>query len=92
MAIASWYLACSALSVLLFAADKNAAQKGRWRTSEKTLLTVALIGGWPGAVLARKVLRHKTRKAGFSVKLYLAGICNLVALAYFDGFRLFSWN
>lgn len=88
MAIASWYLACSALSAFLFAMDKRAAQKGRWRTSEKTLLTVALIGGWPGAVMARKFLRHKNRKAGFNVKLYTAVVCNIVAVAYLCGFRI----
>ena len=87
MAIASWYLACSALSVLLFAMDKSAAQQGRWRTSEKTLLTVALIGGWPGALVARKVFVHKTRKADFNVKFYAAVVCNLAALAYLYGYR-----
>ena len=48
-----------------FALDKAAAENGRRRIAEPTLLLLALAGGSPGAWLAVKVLRHKTRKQPF---------------------------
>ncbi len=39
----------NAATFLAYALDKDAAQKGRWRTSEKHLHLLALLGGWPAA-------------------------------------------
>jgi uncharacterized membrane protein YsdA (DUF1294 family) len=47
------------------ALDKAAAESGRRRIAESTLLLLALAGGSPGAWLAVKVMRHKTRKQPF---------------------------
>ncbi|MGB5290520.1 MAG: cold shock and DUF1294 domain-containing protein [Lysobacterales bacterium] len=59
------YLAASGFTFLVYAKDKWAARRGRWRTKESTLHTLALIGGWPGAVIAQQLLRHKSRKDAF---------------------------
>jgi uncharacterized membrane protein YsdA (DUF1294 family)/cold shock CspA family protein len=61
-------LASPLLSFVTFFAywhDKNAAQRGAWRTSEQTLHLLGLLGGWPGSWFAHRVLRHKSRKASF---------------------------
>ncbi|AMB59176.1 DUF1294 domain-containing protein [Microterricola viridarii] len=59
------YLALSAITFVVYAIDKSAAQAGRWRVSENTLHALALLGGWPGAILAQQFLRHKTQKQSF---------------------------
>ncbi|WP_207060654.1 DUF1294 domain-containing protein [Motiliproteus sp. SC1-56] len=59
------YLVASLLAFLMYAVDKSAAKKGAWRTQESTLHLVALIGGWPGALLAQQKLRHKSKKQSF---------------------------
>ena len=46
--------------------DKQHAQKGRWRTPENSLHIAELLG-WPGALVAQQVLRHKTRKVSFQL-------------------------
>lgn len=62
---AAWYLALSAVTVAAFGLDKRAAARGTWRTPERTLHTLELLGGWPGAFLAMRLFRHKRRKPAY---------------------------
>lgn len=66
-AVAGLYGAASLLAFVVYAWDKSAAQGGHWRTAEKTLHMIALCGGWPGALVAQRVLRHKSGKASFQL-------------------------
>lgn len=83
--------ASAVLSLLLFALyglDKRAAQNGRRRVPEKTLHLLALLGGWPGAWLARPLFRHKTAKQPFAALFYLTVVLSIAAtfwLAYEAG-------
>jgi uncharacterized membrane protein YsdA (DUF1294 family)/cold shock CspA family protein len=76
------YLAASAVSFLLYKQDKSAAQKGRWRTNENTLHLFSLIGGWPGAFAAQKLLRHKSSKESFRNLFWATIVINCVALSW----------
>ena len=67
----------------MYGADKSAAKQGRWRTPESTLHTIALVGGWPGALIARQVFRHKTITQPFRTIFWVTVIVNCVALAWF---------
>ncbi|MDE0835608.1 MAG: DUF1294 domain-containing protein [Akkermansiaceae bacterium] len=53
------------LSWRTYRSDKKAAEVGAWRVSETMLHALELFGGWPGAFLAQKRYRHKTRKASY---------------------------
>ncbi|MCI8211318.1 hypothetical protein AUC61_17460 [Pseudomonas sp. S25] len=68
---AAVYLTMSLLVFFLYWRDKRQARAGGWRTPEKILHAVELLGGWPGAMLAQQVLRHKTRKLSFQVLFWL---------------------
>ena len=65
---------------LVFGWDKRAAAARRSRVSERTLLTLAALGGSPAALLARPVFRHKTRKQPFGAWLVLIVFVQAAAL------------
>jgi uncharacterized membrane protein YsdA (DUF1294 family) len=41
-----------------------------------------LIGGWPGALLAQRMLRHKSKKHSFQVTFWATVLANCSALAW----------
>lgn len=61
------YLQVSLLTLLAYAWDKRQARLGRWRVPERRLHLLELFGGWPGALLAQRWLRHKSRKRSYQV-------------------------
>ena len=71
------------LNFIAFAAfglDKVAAQNGRRRIAEATLLRWALIGGTPGAYAGRALFLHKTRKQPFCDRLHRIAITQVFAI------------
>lgn len=64
----------------VFGLDKAAAADRRPRVPERVLLTLALLGGSPGALLARPVFRHKTRKQPFGAWLTLIVFAQVVVI------------
>ena len=65
------YMAMSLATFIVYAGDKRAAQRGQWRVAESTMHGLALACGWPGALLAQHLLRHKTGKALFRRRFWL---------------------
>ncbi|MBH1987217.1 MAG: cold shock and DUF1294 domain-containing protein [Burkholderiales bacterium] len=77
--LAGLYLGASVLAFVLYASDKAAAQRNAWRVSEQTLHGVAILGGWPGALLAQQWLRHKSVKAEFRATFWFTVLVNVSA-------------
>jgi len=61
----------SVLAFFLYWRDKHKARTDGRRTPENILHAVELAGGWPGALLAQQVLRHKTRKVSFQILFWV---------------------
>ena len=58
------------MSVVCFTAyglDKKWAANGSRRIPEQTLHILALLGGWPGALVGQRQFRHKTNKLTFLI-------------------------
>ena len=84
------YVGLSMLALLAYAFDKSAAVSGRWRTAERTLHVLSIAGGWPGALVAQQLLRHKTSKPRFVFTFWLTVLVNVSAfVAWHAG--LLSW-
>ena len=77
------YLAASLVAFIAYALDKSAARNDQWRTKESTLHLFALAGGWPGALAAQRLLRHKSSKQSFQFVFWVTVILNCCALAWF---------
>jgi len=82
------YALASATTFVIYAHDKEAARTNGWRVKESTLHGLALLGGWPGALMAQTALRHKIRKRAFLVIFWITvflNILGLLAAAWIDG-------
>ncbi|GFO64287.1 DUF1294 domain-containing protein [Geomonas paludis] len=77
------YLTTSLITYIVYYFDKSAAQKGQWRTQESTLHLLALFGGWPGALAAQQLLRHKSRKKPFRMVFWMTVVLNSCASIVF---------
>lgn len=77
------YIGASTLAFLAYAGDKSAARNNARRTPELTLHLLGLIGGWPGALMAQQILRHKSKKEAFRTVFRATVIVNCGALVYF---------
>jgi uncharacterized membrane protein YsdA (DUF1294 family)/cold shock CspA family protein len=80
--VALAYGAMSVLAILLYGVDKSAAVNNRWRIKESTLHFVGLIGGWPGALLAQGMFRHKSKKMEFQSVFWVTVVFNCAGLAW----------
>lgn len=80
--IFGFYIVASLVTYLAYASDKSAAQQGRQRIPENTLHLLSLIGGWPGALIAQKKLRHKNRKSSFQAVFWTTVVLNCGVLGW----------
>lgn len=78
----SAYAMFSMFTYVVYAIDKSSARKGTGRISENTLHFLSLTGGWPGALLAQQVLRHKTRKQSFRFVFWITAVLNCCVFAW----------
>ncbi len=75
--IVPFYIVISLITFIIYAVDKSAAQKGSWRTPESTLHFLSIAGGWPGALMAQQIFRHKSKKQSFRFVFWLTVLVNV---------------
>jgi len=63
VAVAAVYAMASVVAFVAYAVDKNAARTGACRRPERMLHALALVGGWPGALMAQAPLSDIPRFA-----------------------------
>lgn len=69
----------SAVCYWMYAHDKQQAVDGGWRVAETWLHLAELLGGWPGAFLAQRRLRHKSRKVSYRVFFWMIVMIHQIA-------------
>lgn len=83
LSILGLYLFTSVVAFIAYALDKSAAINNQWRTQESALHLIALVGGWPGALAAQRLLRHKSKKQSFQIMFWATVFINCGALSWF---------
>lgn len=77
------YLEASLFTFWLYRADKDAAKlRQRDRLPEQSLQLFSLIGGWPGAYIAQKRLKHKSSKWLFQREFALIILANTLLIIW----------
>ncbi|MGE3929482.1 MAG: DUF1294 domain-containing protein [Hyphomonadaceae bacterium] len=79
MALLLAWACINAAVFLAFGWDKRQSIRRGSRIAERTLLTLAVLGGALGALLGQQVFRHKTQKQPFRTLLWLAALINILA-------------
>ena len=69
----------NAAGFILMLADKWKAKKNKWRIPEKTLMTVAAVGGSLGVLLGMYTARHKTQHPKFTMGIPVILALQIVA-------------
>ena len=62
--------------------DKFKAKQGMWRTKEKTLFVIAMIGGSVGSIIGMYTFRHKTKHNSFVFGFPIILIAQIVIVCY----------
>ncbi len=78
--LAAVYGLMSLVCFFAYYRDKQFAIKGRQRTPEARLHLYEVLGGWPGGLLAQRLIRHKNRKLSYQLVFWLIVLLH-VALA-----------
>jgi uncharacterized membrane protein YsdA (DUF1294 family) len=63
--VGAYVVLLSVLTYWAYAVDKRRAEDRTWRVPEARLHLLELLGGWPGAFLAQRRLRHKCSKGSY---------------------------
>lgn len=61
MAYGAYLILLSIITFFAYHADKKKAEKGKYRTKEKTLLLLSFFGGAFGGYPSMLIFRHKTK-------------------------------
>jgi uncharacterized membrane protein YsdA (DUF1294 family) len=69
--VSGYVVVINALTFWTYARDKRRAEAGEWRVPEAQLHVMELLGGFPGAWIAQRCLRHKTSKTSFQIMFWL---------------------
>jgi hypothetical protein len=76
------FIILNTLAFLLMGLDKYLAVKNKYRISEFTLLSIAIIGGALGTFLGMKIFCHKTMHGKFKYGLPVLIIFNIWILYF----------
>ena len=88
--LATYAIAINFAAFAAFGIDKMLAEANRRRIAERDLLTLAMLGGSPGAYAGRHLFRHKTRKQPFCSQLHAVVALQVAGVVALVGWRMFG--
>lgn len=79
------YLVMSLVCFVAYWYDKRQAVAGMRRIPEARLHLYELLGGWPGGLLAQRLIRHKNRKLPYQLRFWF------IVLLHLGAFGAWAW-
>lgn len=76
------YLVMSLITFITYGVDKRRAIRGDRRVPEITLHALELFFGFPGALLAQQVFRHKRKKPRYLVVFWILVLVHAAIAAW----------
>ncbi len=83
---AIYIVVISVAAFLMMGIDKNKAKAGQRRISERTLFTIAWVGGSLGMYIGMNVFRHKTKHKSFAIGLPMIILVQIGLIVYITKF------
>lgn len=80
-----YLLVINIIAFIVYGVDKWKAQRNRWRTSEKMLLFLAIIGGSVGALVGMYTFHHKTLHKKFVLGVPLILVIQVIIFYLYYG-------
>ena len=77
-----YIIVISLVTFIAYGVDKRKARKGKWRISEKALLSLSFFGGAIGGMWGMKKFRHKTKHWYFTAVNILGILWQAAVLCY----------
>ena len=77
-----YLVAMNVVTFFMYGIDKRKAKRSKWRISEATLLSLAVIGGSIGAWLGMRVWHHKTMHKKFQLGIPLIIVAQIALVIW----------
>ena len=68
-ALILYLIGASTIAFMMMGIDKQKAKKQQWRIPERTLWSLAIIGGALGVLIGMRFFRHKTKHRSFTIEI-----------------------
>lgn len=81
-AVVIYFIIINIIGYVIMGIDKRKSLKDKWRVKEKSLFTIAFIGGASGMLLGMRNFHHKTKKPMFKVGIPMLTILNMVVYIF----------
>jgi uncharacterized membrane protein YsdA (DUF1294 family) len=73
-----YFFVINIFGIIIMYSDKQKAKRGQFRTPERTIWVVALLGGAIGATVGMNWFRHKTKHTSFKVGLPVLSMMHII--------------
>jgi uncharacterized membrane protein YsdA (DUF1294 family) len=78
-----YFLAINLFGVFIMYSDKKKSRKGKWRTPENTIFTIAAAFGALGVFIGMRMFKHKTKHNKFVIGIpIILGVQVFIVLKY----------
>jgi len=79
-ALILYLIGASTIAFMMMGIDKQKAKKQQWRIPERTLWSLAIIGGALGVLIGMRFFRHKTKHRSFTIGMPILLIIHIALL------------